>query len=86
MISGRSFADLVSSLGGKLDLVGLLGMTEDDAVKPVVILKLSEYSEVETLAYISAIAATLSVGRATRILEPGFIVTRDLCRKLRRKI
>jgi len=49
IISGRSFADLVSSLAGKLDVVGLLGMTENDAVKPVVILKLSEYSEVETL-------------------------------------
>ena len=42
-------SDLVSSLAGKLDVVGLLGMTENDAVKPVVILKLSEYSEVETL-------------------------------------
>ena len=39
MILGGGSADLVSSLGGELQMVGLLGMSEDDAVKAVVVLQ-----------------------------------------------
>src|SRR5581483_2156824 len=47
MILGRGFADFMSSLGRELDVVGLLGMTEDDAVKAAVIFELSEHGEAQ---------------------------------------
>jgi hypothetical protein len=47
MIFGGGFANLVSSVGREFEMVGMLGMSEDDAVKAVVVLKLSEYHEVQ---------------------------------------
>ena len=47
MILGGRFADVVSPLGRELQMVGLLGMSEDDAVKAVVVVKLGEYCEVQ---------------------------------------
>ena len=49
MILGRSFADFVLSLRGEFDVVGLLGMTEDDAVKTAVIFKFRKHSEPKAL-------------------------------------
>jgi hypothetical protein len=43
----RGFADVVSPLGRELQMIGLLGMSEDDAVKAVVIFKLRKYREVQ---------------------------------------
>jgi hypothetical protein len=43
VIPGWGFADFVSSVRGELDVIGLLGMTEDNAVKTAVIFKLSEH-------------------------------------------
>jgi hypothetical protein len=72
MILSRRFADVVSLLRGELDVVACLGMTEDDAVETAMILKLSDTANPRPFAYILAIAARLSVGLATRIIEPGF--------------
>jgi hypothetical protein len=47
MILRRGFADLVSSVRGELQVVGMLGMSEDDTVKAVVVLKLGEHCEVQ---------------------------------------
>ena len=38
MLVRRGFADLVSPLGRELQMVGLLGMAEDDAIEAVVVL------------------------------------------------
>src|SRR5262249_47926106 len=43
MILRRGFADLVSTLGRKLQMVGLLGMSEDDAIEAIMVCKLCEY-------------------------------------------
>jgi hypothetical protein len=48
MILGRSCADLVSPLGRELEMVGLLGMAEDDAIEAVMVCKLGEDSEVQS--------------------------------------
>ena len=72
MILGGCFADLVASLRCELEVVGLLGMTEDDAIEALVISKRGESENPRPAAYIFAMAAKLSVGRATRIVEPGF--------------
>jgi hypothetical protein len=47
MILGRSFTNLVSTLGCEFQMVELLGMSEDDAVKAVVIFKLGKHYEVQ---------------------------------------
>src|ERR1700730_12979361 len=49
MIPRWSFADLMSSLRGELDVIGLLRMTENYAVKAAVIFKLSEHVEAKAL-------------------------------------
>jgi hypothetical protein len=49
MILGGGSADLVSSVCGELQVVGMLGMSEDDTVKAIVVLKLGEHREVEPL-------------------------------------
>src|SRR5215510_2689996 len=46
MILGRNFADVVSTLGRELQMVGLLGMSEDDAVKTVMVMELGEHREI----------------------------------------
>ena len=43
MILGRRFADVGSPLGGEFQMVGLLGMSKDDAIKAVMVFKLGEY-------------------------------------------
>ena len=50
MILCGSSTNLVSALGRECEMVGLLGMSEDDAVEAVVILKLGEYHEVKPLS------------------------------------
>ena len=45
VILARSFADFMSSLRGELDVVGLFGMTDDDAVETAVIFERSEHIE-----------------------------------------
>src|SRR4030095_11191381 len=45
MLLRRSFTDLVSTVGCEFQMVGLLGMSEDDAVKAVVVCKLGEDGE-----------------------------------------
>ena len=73
MILSRRFADFVSSLRGELDVVGLPRMTEDDAIETAMILELSDYCKPKALRHtFQTIAARLSVGLATRIIEPGF--------------
>src|SRR4029453_34953 len=47
MILGGSCSDLVSPLGREFQMVGLLGMSEDDAIEAVVVFKLGEYREVQ---------------------------------------
>ena len=47
VILGGSCADLVSALSRELQMVGLVGVSEDDAVKVVVVVKLGEDREVQ---------------------------------------
>jgi len=49
MILSRRLADFVSLLRGKLDVIGLPWMTEDDAVETALILELSDYCKPEAL-------------------------------------
>jgi hypothetical protein len=49
MILSQRFADFVSLLRGELDVVGLLRMTEDDAVETAMILELCEYRKPKAL-------------------------------------
>ena len=49
MILRGSFTNLVSPLGGEFQMVGLLGMSENDAIETVVVFKLRKYHEVQTL-------------------------------------
>jgi hypothetical protein len=48
MILRRGFADLVSTLGRKLQMVGLPGMSEDDAIEAIMVCKLCEYREAQS--------------------------------------
>src|SRR5262245_11242037 len=43
----RGSADLVSPLGGEFQMVGLLGMSKDDAIEAVMVVKLGEDREAE---------------------------------------
>jgi|RhiMetdeSRZDD1v2_1073273.scaffolds.fasta_scaffold52001_6 hypothetical protein len=45
MILGRGFTDLVSPLGRELQMVGLLGMSEKDAIEAFMVVKLGEDGE-----------------------------------------
>jgi len=45
MILGRGFTDPVSQLGRALQMVGLLGMSKDDAIEAVMVVKLGEDGE-----------------------------------------
>src|SRR5215510_7634056 len=47
MILGGRFADVVSPLGRELQMVGRLGVPEDDAIEAVVVFKLGEDGEVQ---------------------------------------
>jgi len=47
MILRRGSADLVSPLGGEFQMVGLLGMSKDDAVEAFMVVKLGEDREAE---------------------------------------
>jgi hypothetical protein len=47
MVLRRGCTDLVPALRGELQMVGLLGMSEDDAIEAVVIFKLRKYGEVQ---------------------------------------
>src|SRR5262249_6625169 len=55
-------------------MVGLLGMSKDDTVKAVVVVKLGEYREVQPCGIHLGMAAKWSVGRATRSTAPACIV------------
>src|SRR6266568_1607386 len=46
MILRRRCADVVSPLGRELQMVGLVGVSEDDAIEAVMVVKLGEYREV----------------------------------------
>ena len=45
MILRGSFTNLVSTMGCELQMVGLLGMSKDDAIEAFMVLKLGEYCE-----------------------------------------
>jgi hypothetical protein len=47
MILRRGFADVVSPLGREFEMVGLLGMSKDDAVEALMVMKLGEDREAE---------------------------------------
>src|SRR5262249_54357329 len=47
MILCGSFTNLMSTLRRKLQIVRLLGMSEDDAIEAVVVMKLGKYREVQ---------------------------------------
>jgi hypothetical protein len=72
MILSRRLADFVSLLRGKLDVIGLPWMTEDDAVETALILELSDYCKPEALLIHLSDGDKVIVGLVTRIIEPGF--------------
>ena len=47
VILGRGFTNLVSPLGREFQMVGLLGMSEENAIEAVMVVKLGEYREAE---------------------------------------